>query len=227
MKNKKATTQMTIVLGIVFALIAIVYFFFLNDNAYQMSADGFQIVSGEKKEFSKGVKFVYQENGITYQGAKDNEYLSSSPLYFNDDKNAILTAQEFVYVEGKSAKMRKTPTFSTIRLNQGIHCNNIRLLGGFLFDGNNTYVFLEKMSVKVNGREVHLTPLSTMVVNGNTIYFYYDNQRDQIEMDYIYTDSIIAKCDDYEIDLINDILMIDQEEKVLLYTKPELLDELK
>ena len=226
MKSKHWKQMIAIIGGFVILLVAIACLF-LFDDAYQMKEDGFQVIAGEKKNYEKGTAFVYKKNGVSCRGASDNEYLASTPIYFDENKKKILLVEEGIYIQGSQAIMRRTESFSEVSIKQGLTYNDVKLDGGFLFDGRNSYTFLEEMTLKINGKDIKVSPLSSIVVNSRDVFCLYDVSKKQIMMDHIYTESLTASHKDYHIDLINDILYTQNNEKVLLYSKPELLEELK
>ena len=225
MKNKKINQSILVSLCILVIAIAI-FFFFTHDSAYKMPSDGFQISVGTKNKIEKGTEFVFKSNGTTFKNADSGQYLTASPLYFDNDSKRIVIPQDLIYVEGRKASFKKVAAFKEFSTKDGLTYDGNVIMGGFLFDGVNTYTFLEKMEITVNGETFEIDPFSTVTVTDD-VYYLYNTKNKEVKFDYLQTSNLTAKNSDYSVDLLNSIFYTSSEDKVLIYTKIDNLDELK
>lgn len=225
MKNKKLAQPLLIILAVLIVAGAVI-FYFTHDAAYVMSEDGFQVSAGEKVSYEKGTKFIFTKEGTSYKGAEANECLTSNPLYFKKNTKDILLPEDQIYVAGRKAIYKKAEAFSTFSVKDGLTYNDSVIEGGFIFNGTNTYTFLESMTLTVNGEEIELGPLSSITL-GQDAYYLYNTATKEIKLDHLNVDKVEAKNADYSIDLVNDILYTSSGDKILLYTKTDQLEDLK
>lgn len=203
--------------------VAMVVLFLTNTKAYTLDNDGFQVVGGIAMEYDTGTEFIYDETGATFDGADDYEYLDSSPLYVLDG-DLMVIPEYSIYVNPRAIAYYQIPCFSELEYASSTIINEVGVTGGFIFDGQNTYTFLDDMTVRINGEDVEMGKYSTISLYSNNVYSYYNFTDGTIVVDTIITNVLKASCSDYSVDLLNDILYTSSNEEILLFDDPELLD---
>lgn len=206
--------------------LAMMYLFFNTTNAYTLKGDAFQVVVGVELNYEEGLKFIYDETGPTYDGAELYEYLDSSPIYMVEDQYMVMP-EYTIYVNPRGINYYQIPCFTEVNYESSITINEVGVSGGFIFDGKNTYTFLEDMTVRVNGEDIEVGKLSTISLATNEIYSLHNTLDESIIVDAIITGTLEATCVDYSVDLLSDILYTSNNEKILLFDEPELLDVIK
>ena len=172
-----------------------------------------------------------EETGqLTLKNSGKTEVLDSAPIYFTENKNKILLPAQMAVVfpdvrkhgrGGFNMEIEKGDNGSFIAKVRG---DSVDVTNSFLYDGNNTYVFLEPMTITMGLEEIDLPAYSYA-------YVYYN-----LRVEFISPDSSVniitqtgevivlatAKDLSYEIDLSKDILRTNEGE-ILLITDPSVL----
>jgi hypothetical protein len=106
--------------------------------------------------------------------------------------------------------------------NARIDNHDVHLDGGFLFDGESTYVLLDDTTVEFMGQKIEMPAMSyAVVVAGLRLELYpYDGEP---VVEQTGRTQVIAWADGYQIDMANDILQ-DGSRQVLLLTTPSILE---
>lgn len=206
--------------GLVFAMI---YMFFNYTSAYKLSEDAFKIIAGQIRTFEEGTEFIYDETGPTYKGASDNEYFDATPFYL-EDGSLLIIPETSVYVDARNVLFFQVPSFSEVTCEGATTINNADINDGFIYDGKNIYTFLDEMVITINGVEIELGRYSSISLSTNGLYVLYNTADESVSLDYVYTDTLVASCTDYTVDVLNDILYPYNGDGVLLFTKPDLLE---
>lgn len=227
LKDKKPV-KFAIFAMLAFVILACSLFFFLSSSTTStLKQDHFQIGAGIKMKFEVGTRLTFEENKTTFNGAEKNASLSSAPLYAQDMKSFLLP-RDLIFVNARQKQFFRADHFTTFDMDdQDVSIDETLIQKGFLYDGNQQYVFLEAMTLDMNGKQKELSVGSSIYVNADSkAYILYDRKSDDIEVGNLYSNEIAALCNDYKVDLLNGILMID-DEKILLYSRSEDLDRLK
>ena len=98
---------------------------------------------------------------------------------------------------------------------------------GFLFDGEDFYLFLEPVVVKFNGYSLELPALSYVEAryNGDVMIFNAQDKSFLIESPKSVVTAGIP-TGDYEISLLNDSMVLHDGMRVLLFTRADLLESI-
>ncbi|WP_249028920.1 hypothetical protein [Tannockella kyphosi] len=203
--------------------VAMIFLFLDSTNAYDLENDAYQVILGMKVEYDSGIEFVYDDVGATYEGADVYEYLDTSPLYMVDESYMVMPDYT-IYVDARGIYYYQVPCFTEVNYESGTIINGVGVSGGFIYDGQNTYTFLDEMTVRINGVDTELGKYSTVSLTVDGLYSLYNKTDETMEYGYIYTSTLEASCSDYSVDLLNDILYTSNNEKILLFDDPELLD---
>lgn len=222
--NNRQLMSLSLMLGI-FIVCGLIFILLNTSSSYTLSQDAFQIVAGQKVVFKSGTSFLYKENGVTYKGAEDNEYIASTPLYL--DNNQIVIANDSIYIDARKVTFHKFIGLNEVTNDGQIKYKNSFVNGGFIYDGKKTYTFLEKMELDVNGKKIEVGPFSSITMSSNKMYCLYNTSKKGIDVDKVYSDSIYATCTDYRIDIANDVLYDKDDKKLLLVNRTDILDEYK
>ncbi len=194
----------------------------------------------ELYQYFLGIRFDYgqesaldiQDNGrVTITHDYGQAVTDSSPLYYQDQDRFILTAA-MNFVNPYSATEAYVPIFGEFYLENTIayydDLEPVEILRGFLFDGSNTYIFLEPMTFKWGGRsqEVAAFSFATVSSSGSVILYDYGTQ----ELSQINTGSYevtaVNLLKTYTLSLSYDSVVMDNGSEQLLYTAPTYLTEI-
>lgn len=210
--------------ALVIVLMSVV-FVMKTTSQYTIHSSAYQVYAGSKQTFSSGTKLVYKELGPTIKGAKQDEYLAAAPIYYDDSAVAVLP-DDMVYVNPRTLQMSRMPAFSEVSLVQERVEYKKASINGFLFDGTNTYVFFEPVEVQLNQKTYTLSTLSmAMVANNRTVCLYNYATKEMI-FEQNYADELYANGENFKVEMQSDVLYGSDNERTLLFEKPEKLDEL-
>lgn len=219
-KNKYITiVALTVFIG----FIALLLLFLQTSSAYTTKQITWQMTAGEKKEYESGTKFLYGDSGPTYADAAQNEYLESNPIY-TQDKSKLIVPEYMIYVNPTTLSYKQIPCFTEVITGNNSVINGVELAGGFLFDGKNTYTFLEACSIEINGKKIELAAYSTITLYNNNIYTYYDYSTDTVHFDESVSLVLKVECTGYSVDITNDVLYTEKGDKILIYNDPHTLE---
>ncbi len=198
--------------------------FYINQELFQNTADGVSKFKGESK-LSKSNKGCILEN-------EDKLYeLKSVPLYYkNEDSiiipNIVSIVQPDLYLTNRIENM------SRIYEKNGQFLVNsdgdeVKVSDFFLFDGRDTYVFFEPITISWQNNSIELSPFSYITVKYNQSIEVFD--RSTMNFSSIDTGicNVIAKMHcKAEINMSTDILRREDGQEQMLFIQPNLLKDL-
>jgi hypothetical protein len=192
--------------------------------------------------YDTGVRFDYggttriQRDGEQFVLRSDNgteQEIGHTPIYFPDGEKMFLTGQLLVVRPEEEQAPVRTGYFTTIQKGKAagvftakVNRKTVEIEKGFLFDGQNEYIFLEPVTVEWNERSVELPAFSCAVVYYNLrLEIYPAGSEDEIAIEQTGEATVMAtaKSGAYSVDLSKDILK-SQGNELLLFTQPSLLD---
>ena len=137
-------------------------------------------------------------------------------IYYDPRNNVCKKVDRFTEIIYEDNNITAKNDNQTCELNQG-----------FLYDGDNYYVFLEPVVANFNGYKVELSTLSYIEADyhSNVMAFDYvtkSNITEEPETEMVVTTS----TEDYTLKPFNDSLENYKNEKSLLFSRPELLGNL-
>ena len=217
-----------ITVAVLILCIAVGIYFMLTVQTMKFSEAGFYPVNGTKYSVAAGDKASMDGEKDIVIIERKNEFdieTDSLPVYY-EDRNAICLMSTMAYYKPIQDKK-----FLTYKLNLFTELENINgslemksgrdsdlLKRGFLFDGKDTYIFLQETVVKYGKKKITVPPLSYAVVNYNTWVQVYDRDGDNYTFEDINNGDVIAVCADneeYEINLGRDIVTFGDKEYLL------------
>lgn len=212
----------------VLIMIAVIVFgarYILNLNMTKLEDyEFYQYFGGQKVEYSGELEIQKENNGITNLKMKDKVItLDSTPIYYKDVENKLLLPQDMAIVFPLDlGNMQKVNRFSTITYEYEIPCltyekNKQSIPKTFLYDGNDTYIFLQQTSITIGDQIFELSPLSYAIVSYRQSVEIYQKSEDKYTiLENINIGNVTAKTEDYEINLSTDALLTGEKEQLLI-----------
>ena len=230
--NPKNPFQTILPIVLCVAIVAGVIFVGNSINVFTIKEPIFRFDTGVRLDYTGRTTIERDdESGVlTLKNNGKKEVLDSAPIYFSENKNKILLPAQKIVVYPKVKKWGKSG-FNTVieRDSNGSYIANVRghevdVTDSFLYDGNNTYVFLEPMTLTIGSEEVVMPAFSYAYVYYNLRVELYtqDNSINivvQTGEELVFATPIDLS---YEIDLSKDILRTPEGE-ILLITDPSVL----
>lgn len=150
-------------------LVLIVVWFWGDRQSKKLKEDEIDVYFvGTKIQYNDGCRLSFDGERAVVSGNKKGEEvpLSYEPLVVNKGEKIINPATLIYHTGDASKPLRKIMYFSEISMDEDGNIdvkrdnNEVKCLGGFCYNGDNLYVFLEPVTLKVGGAKYELAPLS-------------------------------------------------------------------
>lgn len=219
---KENKVKIILILLLIFVIIAVgCYILLLNTNVIEEHSF-YQYFGGRKVEYNGKLKITSKKDITELVFENIQIELDSTPIYYGDLENRVLFPQNMAIVSPmKNGKMCKMNRFSNVEKNQ----ESLYILSGkdkilvdnsFLFDGNDMYFFLKDTKIIVGENEIHVSPLSYVIVTYNNSVEIYDKKIDKYTIIETDNKNILATTEDYTINLSVDTIKYGSKEQILL-----------
>lgn len=233
MKTKLSKRGYIILFSIFIALfiltIALVVINLNQTKIFTIKEDTYQYYFGQKFSFPANSKLVITEDNETIlKFDNQNSCLDATPIFFTS-KNGIILPKTVEYVNVNNNQIKSVSFFSEVLKTQeniSIHKNGskVNINSGFLFDGNDIYIFLEPFTAKIGNEEINIEPFSyAEILYNQAISIYLKDKDEYIMTDYNGEDFMAKAKSGYSINLNTDVLINSDGTEQLLFSKPELL----
>lgn len=188
---------------------------------------------GEEYHYDGKTTLKWDKNKMYMDNVELNGKLTpdGTPLYMEDRESLIATSM-MSYTNPDTNYMRRLSYFGRVYSEKG-KCllsvdgrRKMEVNGGYLFDGDNTWIFLEPTTVTVGTQEITLEPMSYITVK-NKDYFYYYSANDKKSVFQEWTGDDITASDEektWELNLSRDLLTTEDGKIQMLIPNPEVLD---
>jgi hypothetical protein len=179
---------------------------------------------GARFEFGGNATLRMTETGAVVRDGEGKDYPTGhAPLYYADGSGAVITAP--MSAVSPSGAQGGVPYFSEVLLTEEgvaviIGGEAVKTDGGFLFDGGDTYLFLEGAKIVVGTESYPVTPLGFVTaVRGARVEIYAHGAKEGIVLSCGDAEITALADGGYSVDMGRDILRSDGEE-LLLFTDP-------
>lgn len=212
-----------------------------NEKINLSGEDYYQYFTGIKTEYSGNIELEKndEECNITLEdGTVIN--LDSEPIYYKNILGKMLIPKQMALVKPEDGQYKLDAFSNVFYQDNKVYTKKINssdkdlkeIDKGFLYDGNDLYIFLEDMNLQVGDVKYELSPLSYVIVNYKNDVEIYDYNKDKytvIGIDGLENDDVIANnlSKSYEINLSVDSLNCQNSKQLLFGNIDELKDYLK
>lgn len=224
-KTKWKVEIIAIELVIIAALLGVLFvkkvesYNFVSDATYFADSVSFEVPAGSTAKVNAKTKNICIDRKNDYELPA-----TSIPIYYNDQKKVVLM-QDMALLKPQFGNVEsyRLPYFTELSMdsNYGVtisrDSNSRYQMGGVLFDGENTYFFLEDEYLQILENRIKLPAYSyAYVIKNNYIeYFNYETKESKIE----YIDQIPVyvrdEDDTYRINLSTDIISFNSDDVML------------
>lgn len=188
---------------------------------------------GEEFDYQGKTTLKWDKNQMYMQNDTIDGSLApgGTPLYMEDRESLIVTSM-MSYTNPDTNYMRRLSYFGKVYYEKGMCLlsvdgrKKLEVNGGYLFDGNNTWIFLEPTTVTVGSQKIVLEPMSYITVK-NKDYFYYYSAGDKKSVFTDWTGDDITATDEeatWTLNLSRDLLTTADGKIQMLIPNPEVLD---
>lgn len=228
--NIKKIFKRCLIVGIPIIVFCLVLFFVDKVNKENKkytteNSEFYQYFAGQRFDYN-GV-LTLDNNKILSIKLNDKDITSySSPLYYKDNDSFLLPSNMSLVLYEGSIKSNLLHYFTSIYKTNNYYIakygNNEEVISNaFLYDGFDTYLFLEETNIHVGDEVYDLKPMSYVVVtyNGNVEIYNYGTKKGLILKN---NKEVFAKFKSVSIDLNEDILTNEYNSFILYSTVEDL-----
>ncbi|MBQ7925282.1 MAG: hypothetical protein IJ335_03210 [Lachnospiraceae bacterium] len=235
-RKKQITALQMILVGLVgvilCALVLLLIFYADRLRSFRPAEATFQYVAGTLLEYSEDT--VYRsEDGILKidDGAGENETHGNPILYKNENK-MTLTENMLLMQPSERTGAQRVNCFTTISERGGLCTLTLEnrfteIYGGFLFNGEDTYVFLEEVTLEFANNQIVLAPLSYAIVGYQQYVEFYntaDGEYHLVALDQVDVTATFKRG--YSLDMGKDTIHT-KEGEALLYSAVDKVEAIK
>ncbi|GEM_PF-6652729 len=225
--NKKKKTLLSILVTIlIIDVIAAAYLFLNFFETYKLKENCTYFINGIDYPISEGTEVSVSRKSEVLIIKNGNEEIetNSLPIYMDGTDGIVLT-RKMLYVYPKDDIMKLNTlnyytevsfdkTISVLRIDNGNKKKDANC--GFLYDGSNTYIFMNDTVLMYNDKVIELGRFSYLVVNYNETVEFYNTKNNQ----YIYENfdgdvNVYDTANGYSVNLNNDTCLYKGSEMIL------------
>lgn len=228
MKNLHKGIQWIVIPVLGMIALAVVVVFFNGSQEITIKEDMYQYFSGVRFDYTEKTVLSRQTEGTVLVNKGMEAPLDSTPLYYAN-KDRLILPSAMTYINPSNTRLSKLDYFTEVYSGGGLvraqrGRRSLAIPGGFAFDGKDTYLFLESMTVMVKNEEIRIKPLSYATVTYNrevNLYLFGEGKFVSMPLPAL---GFTARSDEgYSINLNTDILIRQDGTEQLIFNKPELL----
>lgn len=227
-KRRRAVSVLVPTLFVILAAIA-AFLFVRGAMRYDFDGPASQFYAGGEFKIPRDA-FMRRADGVStifYDTIERDA--ANLPIYYTE-KQSLVLPNDMAYYNPRSGVSAKMDYFSELRYDadgavaaaRGGTTRNPNM--GFLYDGKDTFVFLEPMTVRFNNYKIELSAMSYAEAVYDGQIMLYDRESGAFTME---APTGAAVCEsvggDYVISLLSDYFERADGSRLLLFTKPELL----
>lgn len=222
-KPMKAVTMIQIGLGgalLVFLILLLVWYID-GLNSFKPETGTYQYEMGIKFDYGKDAVYRNKDGVISVEGENSSNDNVTAPILYEDDSARVTLTKDMLLMNPRNGtELSRINYFSTITETSGRSTitkddKSAQSFGGFLYDGKDTYIFLEDVNLVVGGRNVVLGPLSYVIVNYQQYVEYHNSLDNEHNVIYVSDIDAHAMTDDYRINLSKDAINVGEGESLL------------
>ncbi len=190
-------------------------------TSFRPKAGTFQYVAGLKVDYREEAVYRNKEGKVEVSDRESSGQTTGAPILYEGEKKITLSNNMLLMVPKNGSGLKRVNCFTTITEQDGLSTlvkddKKAQVYGGFLYDGKDTYIFLEKTTLKIGPKTVELDPLSYASVNYQQHVEYHNSADNKYEMIALANADVLAAAESgYTIDLGKDTIEMGQGEAIL------------
>jgi hypothetical protein len=178
-KRRRGRSAVIVVLTVIFsvALGGGIWFFVQNASSYEFTGPAAQYYVDNVFRIPGDAVMRRSSNTTTIYYETTTRQPTNLPIYY-EDRECVILPESLQYYNPRSNTIAKIDYYSEVQYDS--HAmkavrggKSSALEGGFLFDGKDTYIFLEEMTILVDGHTFPISALSfAEAIYDNTLMIY-------------------------------------------------------
>jgi hypothetical protein len=235
-KRRRGTAAVTVALTVLFSLALGVgiWFFVRSASSYEFTGAAAQYYVENVFKIPGDAVMRRNSNSTTIYYGNTSRQPTNLPIYYND-RECVILPESLQFYNPRSNTIAKLDYYTEIQFDghatRAVRGGKTCLLeGGFVFDGKDTYLFLEPMTILVDGHTFTVSALSYAEVIYENTLMVYDRETGEQQM---FTPQTVvqaktmlqesAEKEDYTIALSTDTYEKRDGTRQLLFTDANLL----
>lgn len=192
-KQIKAATMLQIGIAGVLLIVLVMFLVWYSDglNSFKPDENTFQFIAGAKVERSGDATYRNKEGVIEIADANGKSNMAGNPILYEDTAKITLSDNMLLMIPTEGKDVSRVNCFATITEKGGLSTITMdrkqkQVRGGFLYNGEDTYILLEEATLVIGAKEVELGPLSYVTVAYRQYVEYHnsaDNEYEWIALD--------------------------------------------
>ncbi len=226
----KAATMIQIgVAGILLVLLVLLVYWYVDGlSAYKPGEGTFQIMGKTTLEYAPNATFRSSDEGSTVTTGDQKLPLIDTPILYKGEPKFTLSQNMLLMDPNESLGVKRINQFTTVTKSEQMVTFESDgkkgvSYGGFLYDGEDLYVFLDDTKLFIGVVEVTLPPLSYARVQYNSNVEYYNIETGESDTYALHDVDVLAECDGYQLGLGKDVIYTKAGE-ALLYSAVDNVD---
>lgn len=222
-KPMKAITMLQIgIAGVLLICLGLLLVWYTDGlTSFKPKAGTFQYVAGLKIDYNEDAVYRSKEGKIEVSDRESKGQTMGEPILYQGEKKITLSSNMLLMVPSNGSGVKRVNCFTTITEHDGL-CTltkdgkQAQVFGGFLYDGRDTYIFLEKTTLQIGPKTVELDPLSYATVDYQQNVEYHNSADGAHEFIALSNTDVTAYVQSgYTIDLGKDTIEMGQGEAIL------------
>ncbi|MBP3603124.1 MAG: hypothetical protein J6J79_03120 [Lachnospiraceae bacterium] len=222
-KPMKAITMLQIGMAGVLLICLVLLMVWYTDGltSFKPNAGTYQYVAGLKIDYKDNAVYRSKDGKVEVSDKETSGETAGAPILYEGERKITLSNNMLLMVPKQGTALKKVNCFTTITERDGLSTLTLdkkkaQVFGGFLYDGEDTYIFLEKTTLAIGAKTVELDPLSYATVNYQQHVEYHNSADNKHELIALANTDVTAKAESgYVIDLGKDTIEMGQGEAIL------------
>ena len=223
-KQAKAITMIQLgVAGILLLLLVLLVYWYVEGlSAYRPKSEVHQYFGGAELNYSSDAVFRDEKDGIRVTDTNGKSPIVDTPLLYKGETKLTLPCNMILMVPSEGMGVKRINYFTTVSENAGrvtFSADNkvAQSYGGFLYDGNDLYIFLEPTVLYIGEvMEIELPALSYAKVRYAQSVEYHNSETDEDKVVGINEVEVTASIKSgYMLNLCKDVIYTNAGESLL------------
>ncbi len=188
----------------------------VDDNLYQY-------LSGIKYEYKGKTSLTADNNGIILNNKNINIDMDSTPIYYSKKDKVLLSNSMSVIFPKSNFKSNKLRELSYLNYDKKLNeCDyskgkySTNITSGFIYDGMDLYILVNKGVLYINGEEINISPMSYIIANYDNNVILYNKESDEYKDIPLNDNNAYVTTNDFTINILYDSVKYNNKEQLLI-----------
>jgi len=213
-------------------MVVVPYYFINKIDTLTIQQDVYQYTAEKKVTYSGNSKITKSGNGCVLENNGEQQKLAETPLYYTKE-NKILLTNVISIIQPKLSLTNRISNMSELYEKDNKYFveneqGTIKVSDFFLYDGRDTYIFFEPITLSWDNQSLDLKPFSYITVKYNQTIEVFNKETETFStIETGICDMMTTMNCGASINLSTDILYRENGQEQMLFLQPNLLEDLK